>query len=289
MPRMKNDGYENVNGLIDEKAIGLGWISGITRWNTAKAVHMKPHRHPHMEMIFCLRGELSYEIRGHGAVSVCEGAGIVIPKGTVHVLKGGTDSPCERIGLHIITGKAKRRNYAVFAPADLKSFRATLVKMSATPFRLNPTALAAVKELSSFMRKDSEPSSQECGYLRILCCQILYNVVDILRQPLVSPRPVLMDAAVEYLDRHYAEPIQSEDLIRFTGYGKTRLFTLFKQHTGLTPNEYLVRLRIRKAKDLLATGRTDVRKIAKAVGFSSTSYFRAVFLKYTGRKPNPAQ
>ena len=60
------------------------------------------------------------------------------------------------------------------------------------------------------------------------------------------------------------------------------LFTLFKCHTGLTPNEYLVRLRIRKAKELVKQGTTDATTIAKAVGFNDPAYFKNVYLRYTG-------
>ena len=66
------------------------------------------------------------------------------------------------------------------------------------------------------------------------------------------------------------------------GYGRTRLFTLFKRHTGLTPNEYLVRLRIRKAREMAERGNADAAAVAKAVGFNDTSYFRSVYLRYTG-------
>ena len=55
-----------------------------------------------------------------------------------------------------------------------------------------------------------------------------------------------------------------------------------ERHTGLTPNEYLVRLRIRKAKELADRGQTDAAQVAKAVGFNDSSYFKRVYLRYTG-------
>ena len=45
------------------------------------------------------------------------------------------------------------------------------------------------------------------------------------------------------LEANYSKKIDADDLIRHMGYGRTQLYTLFKKHTGLTPNEYLVRLR----------------------------------------------
>ena len=91
-----------------------------------------------------------------------------------------------------------------------------------------------------------------------------------------------MDSAVDFIARHYAEDLRLDDLVRCTGYGRTRLFALFKRHTGLSPNEYLVRLRIRKAQALAVRGNSNAAAVAKAVGFHDTSYFKKVYLRYTG-------
>ena len=82
------------------------------------------------------------------------------------------------------------------------------------------------------------------------------------------------------LEANYSKKIDADDLIRHMGYGRTQLYTLFKKHTGLTPNEYLVRFRIATAQELL-NQRTPIEDVASAVGFSSLRYFKQVFLKYT--------
>jgi transcriptional regulator GlxA family with amidase domain len=64
------------------------------------------------------------------------------------------------------------------------------------------------------------------------------------------------------------------------------LFQLFKQNTGLTPNDYLQRLRIAKARELLTTTSQSVTEIAFAAGFASSQYFSRVFRKYTGQMPS---
>ena len=279
---MGKNGYEHVSGQITSDQLGLRWISGITRWNTARAVHTKPHRHPHMELIFCLRGELSYRIDGFGTVTVREGSGIVIPRDTLHILGGGTDAPCERIGLHVDLPSNGHPAHSVFAASDLKAFCKTLSGMAGIPFRLDANLLTTIRELDGHLKRVEPLSSAELGFVRSLCCGILFRTVRILRKPLIAPRTPLMDAAVGFLDRHYAEDIRVEDLIRFMGYGRTRLFTLFRRHTGLTPNEYLVRLRIRKAKELVERGNANAATVAKAVGFNDPAYFKAVYLRYTG-------
>lgn len=279
---MIKNGLEHVNGRLTSEQLGLSWISGITRWNTTKAVQTKPHKHPHMEVIFCLRGELAYWIEGHGSVSIHEGSGLVIPRATTHILGGGTDAPCERIGLHIDSRSNRHPVHSVFEPSDIKVLCKTLSGMPGIPFRIDTNLMTSIRELSGYLKRTDTLSSEELGFVRSLCCGILFRTVNILRKPLIAPRTQMMDSAVEFLNQHYGENFHIDDLVRFIGYGRTRLFTLFKRHTGLTPNEYLVRLRIRKAKELVSQGQTDAASVAKAVGFNDTTYFKNVYLRYTG-------
>jgi len=279
---MGKNGYEHVNGRITSDQLSLRWISGITRWDTAKAVHTEPHRHPHMEIIFCLRGELSYRIGGGEPVAVCEGSGIVIPRNTIHELGGGTDTPCERIGLHVDTKSNNNPRHSVFSPADIKSFCQTLSDRAGIPFRLDTSLLTSIRELAGYLRRTEPISSAEQGHVRCLCCGILFHTVTILRQPLIAPRTQMMESAVDFINQHYGEDFHVDMLIRYMGYGRTRLFTLFKRHTGLTPNEYLVRLRIRKAKALVDQGNVSAAAVSKAVGFNDPAYFRRVYQRYTG-------
>ena len=281
---MKNDGYTHVSHKVSSGEIGLGWLTSITEWMSPKATHAHPHKHSHIELIFCLKGTMTYKVAGHGSVTIHEGSGIVMPANTVHVIEGETDAPCGRLGLHISRSMSPKRRYAVFSPADFKSFHATLLEMAARPFRLDAKLQSTVKELVKIVRQD-EISSPERGLLRALCCTILFHVAETLSKPFAAPRPQMMDEAVRYLESHYSKKMTLDALMLHMGYGRTQLFHLFKQHTGLSPNEYLVRFRIKKAKDMLVNSKKPLAAIAKDAGFSSTSYFRSVFLKYEGRKP----
>ena len=281
---MKNDGYLNVSHRINPKDLGLGWLVGITQWMTPKAVAHHTHRHPHIELIFCLKGTMTYKVTKHGSVTIREGCGIVMPANTDHVLAGGTDAPCERLGLHISSSMSSKRRFSVFTPSDFATFHATLSKMAAHPFRLDMRLQSAIKELVRLVRLE-KTSPTERGLVRALCCTILFYVADTLSKPLVAPQPQIMDEAVRFLESHYHEKFTSDALVLHMGYGRTQLFHLFKQHTGLSPNEYLVRFRIKQAKEMLTHTSKTIAAIAKATGFASISYFNSVFLKYEGVSP----
>jgi len=116
--------------------------------------------------------------------------------------------------------------------------------------------------------------------LRLWACAVVLEAVHELTTP-PPPRPdVLVVAAQEYLKQHLGEPIRMPDLIKHVGLGRSRLFESFKSVTGLTPNDYLLRLRVRKAQELLEH---PIQSLT--TGFSSSQYFSNVFRKYTGQTP----
>ena len=60
----------------------------------------------------------------------------------------------------------------------------------------------------------------------------------------------------------------------------------FKKHTGLPPHQYLLQLRIHRARELLCGTDLTVRQIAASLGFEDPYYFSRAFRKMTGRSPN---
>jgi len=122
------------------------------------------------------------------------------------------------------------------------------------------------------------------GYIRILCCSILYRAT---LPPLAKLAPVtkIMDEALRWLNQHLAEDVSINRLVAFMGYSRARLFSLFKAPVGYAPNDYLQRLRILKTKALLASGTLAEKDMAIACGFKTTSYFIRVFRRQTGLTP----
>ena len=94
-----------------------------------------------------------------------------------------------------------------------------------------------------------------------------------------------MANVVSWVRAHHAENIPVSRLVAHTGYSRARLFTLFKEHTGLSPNDYLMRLRIGESKKLLSDGTQSVREIALECGFQDDKYFCRLFKRQTGMTP----
>lgn len=279
--------FEHLSGRFSSQDIGLGWLHGLTLRTATEAASLNPHCHPHMEIILCLRGELTYKIKSFDPVPLGADMGIVIPAQYQHALKNNSELPGERLGLHLLDKMPKTREYAIFSAEDYSHFQETLSKAAAQPFRLSPSLKASARELADYLKRPQDSiCPSERGLVRILCCSILYNLIRILSEPLTSAKPQLMEEAVRYLDEHYAEPFRIEDLVRHMGYSRASLFTLFKRHTGLSPNDYLVRLRVKKARKLLSSPSPTINEIATATGFKTPEYFSSVFHRFVGQTPS---
>ena len=63
------------------------------------------------------------------------------------------------------------------------------------------------------------------------------------------------------------------------------LYAAFRQSGYKTPNEERQRILIERAKNLLASTDEPIENISSVLGFSSSSYFRKIFAKYTGKSP----
>ncbi len=60
---------------------------------------------------------------------------------------------------------------------------------------------------------------------------------------------------------------------------------LFKAHTGLAPNQYLLDLKLRKARDLLSGTPLQIQQIAAECGFENHFYFTRIFTQRNGLTP----
>jgi AraC-like DNA-binding protein len=92
--------------------------------------------------------------------------------------------------------------------------------------------------------------------------------------------------AMAYLHEHYSEPVARVELAAFLGVSQDHLTRCFHEEAGLTPTGYLRRLRIQRAKEMLAGGEKSVTEVALAVGFSDSNYFTRLFRQETGESPS---
>lgn len=92
-----------------------------------------------------------------------------------------------------------------------------------------------------------------------------------------------VDATIE--ERLTDDSFNVEQLAQAVGVSRTALFTKTKALIGLTPNDYIRLIRLKKAAALLAGGGVSVSEACYQAGFSSTSYFSKCFQNQFGMTP----
>lgn len=91
---------------------------------------------------------------------------------------------------------------------------------------------------------------------------------------------------LSYIDAHLSERISLKDVADFCGLTTFAFSRTFKKEYGITFQEYLIRLRIDRAQNLLAKSRLSVTDVAGEAGFGDLSHFTRTFRRYVGSSPS---
>ena len=88
-----------------------------------------------------------------------------------------------------------------------------------------------------------------------------------------------------FIDNHYHEIINLDNIADEASFSKFHFIRLFKATYHKTPHQYLISVRIENARLLLKKG-IPVTDVCYSVGFDSISSFSALFKKHTTRAPS---
>jgi YesN/AraC family two-component response regulator len=84
---------------------------------------------------------------------------------------------------------------------------------------------------------------------------------------------------------HCGDPVDLDEIARAMHVSTFYFCKMFKKATGLTFTDYLGRVRVEKAKNLLLNPHLRVSEIAYTMGFQSLTHFNRIFRKITGEAP----
>jgi len=110
----------------------------------------------------------------------------------------------------------------------------------------------------------------------------LSNQIDLQE---ANAEPPIIHRAKEFIEKHKSDPLSLSEVARALNVSTFYFCKLFKKATGINFTEYLSRVRIEKAKNLLLNPNLRVSEIAYEVGFQSLTHFNRVFLRIVGRSP----
>jgi YesN/AraC family two-component response regulator len=100
-----------------------------------------------------------------------------------------------------------------------------------------------------------------------------------------NAEPPMITRAKEYIKQNHAEELSLGQVAKAVNTSTFYFCKMFKKGTGLNFTEYVSRVRIESAKNLLLNPNLRISEIAYQVGFQSLTHFNRVFKKVVGESP----
>lgn len=100
-----------------------------------------------------------------------------------------------------------------------------------------------------------------------------------------SPNAVILPA-IKYLEKKYSDPyLTNTELAKQCSISEVYFRRIFKEYNKISPRQFLIDIRINKAKQLLREGNLKICAIATSCGFSNQYHFCRIFKEKTGITP----
>ena len=98
-------------------------------------------------------------------------------------------------------------------------------------------------------------------------------------------QPKWIQQAFYYMESNYMHKVTIADIAGSCGLSTSHFHKLFRDYTGLSPYDYLMKIRLTHARSMLLESDDLVKQIASAVGLSSVNHFITFFKRETGLSP----
>ena len=254
------------------------------------------------ELIAAMRQALEQRVRRHGAPVERE-RDVRVPR-THRLLLVGGDSGWRATLAVVLSRAAGVETSATLADGlnDMLRFRPTCVVLN-----VKRSTAEAVRFLGAL-------GAQLPACPVLVVCDDVYlggtpvwetlNIRGVLRPPVTfeellerigavvpagdGPWPRLGDSVgrtIDHLSRHYDHELTVESIAEITDISASHLAHLFRSEIGMSVRDYLTRVRVTIAQELLATTDEKLESIATRLGFADTSHLAHVFQRITGGPP----
>ena len=114
---------------------------------------------------------------------------------------------------------------------------------------------------------------------------ILKNLISYIANYKRSKNIDVVEKVKEYIENNYMNDVSLDHLALYVSMSSFYLSRLFSKAYGINIKEYVIKIRMEKAKTMLIEGNKSVKQIAFEVGYMDQNYFSKAFKKYTNISP----
>lgn len=234
------------------------------------------HRHSFFELEFLVNGKLIQTINGK-SFQFEPGDCTILSPGDYHSLE--IISPVEILNLSFTE--------AILSYEQLKMI---IIDKAFLFFHFTKSHMEIVEELFQLCLKESQMANEDLSCLKMMVQCLLNKVMTCAelckgysaKSRIDSP----LQNAVFYLHSHFRDSPSLSQIAKIAHYNNSYFSAVFHSEFGMPYSEYLARIKIDYAKQLLLSSDLEIKKIAQQSGFSSESAFLKTFKKITGTTPS---
>jgi len=229
---------------------------------------------------------------------VLDGSGTLEYEGRRHELRAGDCAfvDCHKSYAHETSEQLWRLKWVHFYGPNLSGIyakyaerggRCVFTPEQTEPFEAAVDAVTAAAGSDSYI-KDMEICEKLTTLLTLLMAQSWNPGTrrEIEKQAIGGARSRRdLQAVKDYLDEHFPEKITLDQLAERFFINKFYLTRVFKEQFGVSVNDYLLQVRITRAKQLLRFTDAPIQEIAHECGLNDANYFTRVFRRAEGQPP----
>ena len=251
---------------------------------------MEPNRHEFYEMVYIKKGNAVFEISGQPAPIGPNDIVIIKPR-QPHKFVVKSQAGCEFIVLNF---KFENPANGEFSEVSLGEFLNFVSSKEAGPFiTLKVSQKNEIINIMNRILKEKDSEDIGSDFLQHLLVLELFVLISRAlkmewensiknKSPKVRE---LVQVSVKYINNNFERDISLGDIAKFVFLSPSYFIRAFKEETGISPINYLLKVRIERAKELLVESDMKISDIALNVGFSNQQRFNEIFKKHTKITP----
>ena len=150
----------------------------------------------------------------------------------------------------------------------------------------NLSALEKIfKQIEKADEKHADGQLRLVGNLYMLLAEILPHPAQSEPTRGLGMKGDYVEYAIRYIQQNYALKLSVSHIASLLGIHRSYFSTVFKEHTHMSPQEFLLWVRMNKAKELLKEEKLSILGVAHSVGYEDALLFSRIFKKQTGVSP----